>query len=103
MKVLKKECKTKGKPLPKAADVSSEDSLPIQVMYCSHLLLVIMKTQVTDHPVSYYNSELCAQILDYLGKSFGSLLPEQESSSLGLGFWFWLVFFRTAVILSSRH
>ncbi|TRZ23074.1 hypothetical protein HGM15179_004113 [Zosterops borbonicus] len=30
VKVLKKECKTKGKPLPKAADVSSEDSLPIQ-------------------------------------------------------------------------
>ncbi|NWT69269.1 ARMC9 protein, partial [Prunella himalayana] len=30
VKVLKKECKIKGKPLPKPADVSSEDSLPVQ-------------------------------------------------------------------------
>ncbi|NXH03163.1 ARMC9 protein, partial [Loxia leucoptera] len=30
VKVFKKECKIKGKPLPKPADVSSEDSLPIQ-------------------------------------------------------------------------
>uniref|UniRef100_A0A8C3R0D9 LisH domain-containing protein ARMC9 n=1 Tax=Cyanoderma ruficeps TaxID=181631 RepID=A0A8C3R0D9_9PASS len=32
VKVLKKECKIKGKPLPKPADVSSEDSLPVQVI-----------------------------------------------------------------------
>ncbi|NXL25236.1 ARMC9 protein, partial [Setophaga kirtlandii] len=30
VKVFKKECKIKGKPLPKPADVSSEDSLPVQ-------------------------------------------------------------------------
>ncbi|NWV21505.1 ARMC9 protein, partial [Origma solitaria] len=30
VKVLKKECKIKGKPLPKPADVSSKDSLPVQ-------------------------------------------------------------------------
>ncbi|XP_033372714.1 lisH domain-containing protein ARMC9 isoform X2 [Parus major] len=30
VKVLKKECKTKGKPLSKPADVSSEESLPVQ-------------------------------------------------------------------------
>ncbi|NWH35349.1 ARMC9 protein, partial [Chloropsis hardwickii] len=30
VKVLKTECKIKGKPLPKPADVSSEDSLPVQ-------------------------------------------------------------------------
>ncbi|NWZ78668.1 ARMC9 protein, partial [Poecile atricapillus] len=30
VKVLKKECKMKGKPLSKPADVSSEDSLPVQ-------------------------------------------------------------------------
>ncbi|NWY36191.1 ARMC9 protein, partial [Sylvia atricapilla] len=30
VKVLKKECKIKGKPLPKPADVSSEDSSPVQ-------------------------------------------------------------------------
>ncbi|NXH38020.1 ARMC9 protein, partial [Dicaeum eximium] len=30
VKVLKNECKIKGKPLPKPADVSSEDSLPVQ-------------------------------------------------------------------------
>ncbi|NWX28205.1 ARMC9 protein, partial [Notiomystis cincta] len=30
VKVLKKECKIKGKPLPKPEDVSSEDSLPVQ-------------------------------------------------------------------------
>ncbi|NWT98026.1 ARMC9 protein, partial [Urocynchramus pylzowi] len=30
VKVFKKECKIKGKPLPKPADVSTEDSLPVQ-------------------------------------------------------------------------
>ncbi|NXY53783.1 ARMC9 protein, partial [Callaeas wilsoni] len=30
VKVLKKECKIKGKPLPKPPDVSSEESLPVQ-------------------------------------------------------------------------
>ncbi|XP_057887054.1 lisH domain-containing protein ARMC9 isoform X2 [Melospiza georgiana] len=30
VKVFKKECKIKGKPLPKPANVSSEDSLPVQ-------------------------------------------------------------------------
>ncbi|NXD48868.1 ARMC9 protein, partial [Corvus moneduloides] len=30
VKVLKKECKIKGKPLPQPADVSSRDSLPVQ-------------------------------------------------------------------------
>ncbi|NXH34724.1 ARMC9 protein, partial [Myiagra hebetior] len=30
VKVLKKECKIKGKPLPQPADVSSKDSLPVQ-------------------------------------------------------------------------
>ncbi|NXB86180.1 ARMC9 protein, partial [Vidua chalybeata] len=30
VQVFKKECKIKGKPLPKPADVSSEDSLPVQ-------------------------------------------------------------------------
>ncbi|NXB76399.1 ARMC9 protein, partial [Donacobius atricapilla] len=30
VKALKKECKIKGKPLPKPADVSSADSLPVQ-------------------------------------------------------------------------
>ncbi|NXM49517.1 ARMC9 protein, partial [Gymnorhina tibicen] len=30
VKVLKKECKVKGKPLPEPADVSSENSLPVQ-------------------------------------------------------------------------
>ncbi|NWT23142.1 ARMC9 protein, partial [Cardinalis cardinalis] len=30
VKVFKKECKIKGKPLPKPEDVSSEDSLPVQ-------------------------------------------------------------------------
>lgn len=85
VKVFKKECKIKGKPLPKPADVSSEDSLPLQVMHHLHLLWVRMKTEVTIHPVSCYNRELSEQILDYLKKSPGSLLPVQEPSSLGLG------------------
>jgi len=40
VKVFTKECKIKGKPLPKAAGVSSRDSkaLPVQVMHCLHLL-----------------------------------------------------------------
>lgn len=36
-----------------------------------------MKTEVTNHPVSYCDSELSEQILDYLKNSPGSLLPAQ--------------------------
>lgn len=47
-----------------------------------------MKTEATNHPVSYYNSELSEQILDYLKKSPSSLLLAQEPSSLRLGLFF---------------
>lgn len=44
--------------------------------------------EATNNPMSYYNNELSAQILDYLGKSLSSLLPAQEPSSLVLGLFF---------------
>jgi len=39
VKVFAKECKIKGKPLPKTAGVSLRDSkaIPVQVMYCLYL------------------------------------------------------------------
>ncbi|KAI1235914.1 hypothetical protein IHE44_0002005 [Lamprotornis superbus] len=53
VKVLKKECKIKGKPLTKPADASSEDTLPVQ-LWEEHILSLVHDSDPVAQNLEFY-------------------------------------------------
>uniref|UniRef100_A0A8D2PET5 LisH domain-containing protein ARMC9 n=1 Tax=Zosterops lateralis melanops TaxID=1220523 RepID=A0A8D2PET5_ZOSLA len=80
VKVLKKECKTKGKPLPKAADVSSEDSLSLTTLAFEDGDQKVFFQLWEEHILSsVHDSDPVAQNLEfYLHIYFATFLLKQE-------------------------